>query len=84
MTVARSIAAGFVLTAMLPALAGSLAPALSEVLTSASADDPVPVVVLMQEFPERQRMLDEVHGMSAERRRAYVIARLKAMRQPTL
>jgi len=84
-TVARSIAAGFVLAAMLPALpalpalAGSLAPDLREVLTSASADDPVPVVVLMQEFPGGRRMLDEVHGMSAERRRAYVVARLKAL-----
>ncbi|HEX5042249.1 MAG TPA: S8 family serine peptidase, partial [Candidatus Polarisedimenticolaceae bacterium] len=59
--------------------AGSLAPDLRDALTSATPHDRIPIVVLMEAFPERERMLDQVRGMPPERRRAHVVAALKAL-----
>jgi subtilisin family serine protease len=45
----------------------------------AEAAERVPVVVLMDEFPERGALLDEVRGMARDERRAHVVAKLKAL-----
>ena len=54
------------LVVALPATAGSLAPDLREALRTASEDDRIPVVVMMEGYPDRQRMLDEVR-LTAEK-----------------
>ena len=77
MSVTRLAFTVLVLIASLPARAGSLAPNLREALTSAAPDDHIPVVVLMNEFPEQRQLLDQVRGMSRERRRAHVVSSLK-------
>ena len=65
--------------ACLPARAGTLAPNLLDALSRADRDDRLPVVVLMDEFPEQRRLLDEVRGMSREGRRAHVVSTMKAL-----
>lgn len=76
MRVIPAVLAALVLTAGLPARAGSLAPSLREVLASSGPDDHLPVVVLMDEFPERRQLLNEVTGLTRERRRARVVSTL--------
>jgi subtilisin family serine protease len=70
----------FILAAMIawtvPAGAGSLAPNLEQALLDAGPDDLVPVVVMMREFPEQDRLLTEVRGMNRRDRRAHVVATL--------
>ncbi len=55
MLAARMVLAASLVSAMCPAWAGSLAPDLREALASARPGDRLPVVVLMEEFPERQQ-----------------------------
>jgi len=68
-----------VLAAGLQAQSGSIAPNLKDALVAAGPDDLVPIVVLMEEFPERQKMLADVRGLSAESRRAHVVSTLKGL-----
>jgi len=68
--------AALVLT-VVPARAGSLAPNLREALTSAAPDAHLPVVVLMEEFPDRQQLLDQVRGVNRAIRRARVVSALR-------
>jgi len=75
----RLVASALMLIAWLPASAGSLAPDLREALASAGANDHIPIVVLMDEFPEGRRLLDEVRGMNREHRRAHVVSALQAL-----
>jgi subtilisin family serine protease len=75
----RLIHAALAIFACLPATAGSLAPALREALASAGPDDRIPVVVLMDEYREQSRLLDDVRGMSREQRRAHVVSTMKAL-----
>ena len=75
----RFALATLVLTAAVPSRAGSLAPNLRELLASAGPEDRLPVVILMDEFPDRGRLQNEVRGMDRERRRAHVVSTLKAI-----
>ena len=71
------------LAAGLSVRGGSVAPNLKDALISAGPDDLVPIVVLMEEFPERKKLLAEVHGLSAEGRRAHVVSSLKGLAERT-
>jgi len=75
----RSVLVALLLAAVGPAVAGSVAPNLRDALALAGPDDRVPIVVLMAEFPEQGRLLEEVRGMDRERRRAHVIAAMKGL-----
>jgi subtilisin family serine protease len=75
----RVTCAAIVLSAAVPAIAGTIAPNLREALVSAAPDDLVPVVVLMDEFPEQGQLLDEVRGMNRGQRRAHVVATLREL-----
>jgi subtilisin family serine protease len=59
--------------------AGSLAPNLKDELISAGPDDLIPIVVLMEEFPGREKLLSEVRGLSREARRREVVSRLQSL-----
>ena len=48
------------------AQAGSLAPELKQALLYAGPDDLVPVVVMMEEYPNRDELLGEVRGLTRE------------------
>jgi subtilisin family serine protease len=75
----RLIAPVVVLLAGLPSQAGALAPALRQALDAAAADERIPVVVLMDAFPDRRRLMDEVGGMGRGQRRAHVVTTMKAL-----
>ena len=62
--------------AVLPARGGTLSPGLRDALEAAGPGARLPVVVLMEEYPDRQALLDAVGGMSREGRRAYVVSTL--------
>jgi len=68
-----------VLAAGLPAHSDTVASNLKDALVSAGPDDLVPIVVLMEEFPEQRKMLADVRGLSAESRRAHVVSALKEL-----
>jgi subtilisin family serine protease len=75
----RMILAAIVVAAAGPAIAGLLPPNLRDALVAAGPAEYVPVVVLMEEFPEQRQLMDEVRGMTRERRRAHVVTTLKAL-----
>jgi subtilisin family serine protease len=52
---------------------------LRDALVHAGPDDLVPVVVLMEEFPDRGELLEEVRGLNREDRRAHVVATMKSL-----
>jgi subtilisin family serine protease len=68
---------------VVPASAGSLAPNLEKALISSGPDDLVPVVVLMEEFPEQNRLMDQVRGLNREHRRDHVVTTLKNLSRRT-
>ena len=61
------------------AWAGSMTTNLRDALVHAGPDDLVPVVVLMEEFPARDALLEEVRGLNRDDRRAHVITTMKAL-----
>jgi subtilisin family serine protease len=67
------------MAACLPTWAGSPAPNLEQALVHAGPDDLVPVVVLMEEFPDRAALLAEVRDMNREQRRAHVVAAMQGV-----
>ena len=76
----RTLLAGLLLLALaLPASAGRLSPKLEEALLMAGPDDLVPVVVLMEAFPEQGSLLAEVRGMNAEDRRRHVLETMEEL-----
>jgi len=75
----RTILAVLLFAATAPATAGSLAPSLRDALSAARPDDYIPVVVLMDEFPSRGKLVSDVRGMSREARRTHVVSTLKAL-----
>lgn len=79
MHVLRLVASSLILSAAVTAKAGSLAPNLREALSSAGANDRIPVVVLMDEFPDRRQLMDQVRPMSRGARRAHVVSVLKSL-----
>jgi subtilisin family serine protease len=81
MNAVQPFLAALLLAATIPARAGSVAPDLREALASAGPEDHIPIVVLMQEFPEARQLSDQVRGMSRERRRAHVVSSLRALAQ---
>ena len=77
-----SIAVALLTLAVLPASAGpaaadALTPALRERLAGARPDERIPVVVLMAEFPDTIRMLENIRGLNRAARRARVVAAMK-------
>ena len=62
-----------------PAAAGEIAPLLVEQLNAAGPDDYLPIVVLMEEFPEQGGLLAQVHGMNRKDRREQTVKTLKAL-----
>jgi subtilisin family serine protease len=73
------VLATIVLAAAAPGYAASLAPHVRDAITSAGPDDFIPVVVLMDEFPDGGQLLAQVRGMSPERRRTHVVAALREL-----
>jgi subtilisin family serine protease len=67
------------LTASIPASAGSPSPRLRDALDGGGPEERLPVVVVMDEFPDRERLLREVRGMTRDLRRAHVVSTLKAL-----
>jgi len=61
------------------AWSGPMTTSLRDALVHAGPDDLVPVVVLMEEFPARNDLLEEVRGLNREDRRAHVIATMKTL-----
>jgi subtilisin family serine protease len=59
--------------------AGEIAAPLDERLVSAGPDEFVALVVLMDEFPERDRLLAEVRGLNRAERRRHTVTRLKSV-----
>ncbi len=79
MRVLRLVFTSLVLIACLPTHAGSLAPNLREALLATSPDDHIPVVVLMDEFPEQRQLTEQVRGMNRDRRREHVVSAMKTL-----
>ena len=75
----RFITFGVALAVVFPAGAGSLSPKLREALVAAGPGDRLPVVVLMEEFPEQRELMERVRGMSRAHRRAHVVSSLEAL-----
>ena len=61
--------------------AGTLAPGLDHVLAEAGTDGFVPIVVVMDEFPDHGELLSDVRGLNRDDRRAWVIARMQTLAQ---
>ena len=79
----RRIACALTVLACLPVRGAALAPPLREALAAAADDDRVPVVVLMDAFPDRRRLMDDVCDMGRARRRAHVVTTMKALARRT-
>jgi subtilisin family serine protease len=75
------VATALLLATGAPAEAGEMAPNLKSALAAAGPDDFVPVVVLMEEFPDRNALMTDVRGLSRDNRRAHVVASLKNLAQ---
>ncbi|MCP3981122.1 MAG: S8 family serine peptidase [bacterium] len=63
--------------------AAEIAPTLAERLHSAGADDYVPIVVLMDEYPRGDSLLAEVRGLNRKDRRKHTVARMKTLAAET-
>jgi subtilisin family serine protease len=61
------------------AAAGEIAPPLVEQLNAAGPGDYLPIVVLMDAFPEQDVLLAQVHGMNRKDRREHTVKTLKAL-----
>jgi len=59
--------------------AGPVSPRLREALIAAGPDDLVPVVLLMEEFPQRRGLLESVRGMTRQVRRKHVLATMREL-----
>jgi subtilisin family serine protease len=80
---ARALTLCLIVTAGLPASAGTITPDLRDALVSAGPDDRVPVVVMMEEYPARAELMREVRGLNRESRRHHVVSRLRALSRRT-
>jgi subtilisin family serine protease len=67
------------MAATVPGLGGTLSPRLEAALLQAGPDDLVPVVVLMEAFPEQDALLSEVRGLNAEDRRRHVLETMASL-----
>ncbi|HEX6853248.1 MAG TPA: S8 family serine peptidase [Candidatus Polarisedimenticolaceae bacterium] len=79
MRAVRTILSACALALTIPATAGTLSPELRRAMDRAEPGELLPIVVLMDAFPERNALLEEVRGMGRERRRAHVVATMKAL-----
>ena len=64
---------------MFPALAGTLTPSVESALTSAAPDTLVPVIVLMDAFPDQAGLLQEVRRLDSKTRRERVVERMRVL-----
>ena len=80
---ARFLVLCLIVTAGLPASAGTITSDLKDALVSAGPDDFVPVVVMMEEYPARAELMREVRGLNRESRRDHVVSRLRALSRRT-
>ena len=80
---ARFLVLCMIVTAGLPASAGTITPDLKDALVSAGPDDLVPIVVMMDEYPARAELMREVRGLNRESRRNHVVSRLRDLSRRT-
>ena len=81
----RAIVLAFFLAVavVVPVWAGTITPGLTDALVSAGPDDLVPIVVMMEDYPDRTQLMREVRGMNRESRRHHVVSRLQALSRRT-
>jgi len=70
---------GLLLAVSAPAVAGEVSLRLREAASTAGTGDRLPIVVLMDDFPEQRELLAQVRGMNRARRRAHVVSAMKAL-----